>query len=856
MKKHFLAAIGLLAAIVPAEAAHRGTNAPILTQAPVLQNQTIVVGRLTPSGRNASRLNSQSFTVPAYKPVTYKGIDLLSPTSIPCDTWKRPVFVSNTAGRTGADWTLIADNTPEGTSAIIPVPSSTGANHLDGDYVFTVQCTGGGNLSNTVQLTLNTVADKVSIGQNDRTDFGNFPSGFGNTPGQGIIFSRGSDWHTVRWSLTLGNYANQVTIEPAEANGSPYFSNMALVNGSNIWFRNFVASGDTDISGVNYIFRDQTTGTNTLHDVLFDNLNYYGKLQFIPRSSNNSGQGTFSISSCTSNCKVQDSSASWVIGGYSNMPNTEVSNVYISYFTNNCTFLATGRNDAPFKITNFSTCASPAIMAGGNHVDAMQVADTSSPDGITVRNFWSLQAAGTDEAQGPIFGGGPFSGTGYIDDGTAAHGPGVIMTLVTGSPGNGAGSMHVQVPGYITPEDLVYWASSTGGQKVLTLTNFAPAVIGSPASPVAIYGVTPYNFHMDGIVSTNSTFRGWTASGQTGTSWFKHFGYVMQDANPPQITSYTGTIDSNTQLTVLSVPTTNRPNESEPFVQGGGRLRYSGGGGASCTWCGVGVAGQQTSTEDVQAVGVGTITISGQYPILTLTSVTSGNFLYNLSNGSHTGGLMLEGTGVRPGLSVAALTSGTGGAGSVYRLCDTNGTGCTSSGAISTGSITISGRPLNMRGTYRIGPNPPAPLPVGPITISNTGGFPVGRNSGAGVYDGNCSTVAFHGGTFVMGNGYGQNGASICGAPVTNSTKVNVITPVAADYQTGILPYDSLTPIDAPTWDAMTPVQQRAMVCNKMLPKVGGNLDLGGGNWIGPFTATGEIITEDGNVAVPQCGIH
>lgn len=820
-----------------AEARIRGGGAAPVT-APVLTNTTVTFGQTTPAARGYVLLDAMDQTIPAYQPQTVSGLGLMSPSGPACDTWTSFTFVSNTASRPGTDFTVIAANTPDGGSAVTPYISATGAGHIAGDYIWHARCSKGGNLSNIATFTYHTVANEVTVGQFDNLTFGWAPTNFGSTPGAVIALATGSDFHLLRTLLrgvTLGGtVTNPVTLTVADTGRYPYVSNFEIQSLPNVTMQDIVATGNTDITGVNIIFG--TSSTSSASGVRLNNLRYYGSIYFSPKSTGQSGQAAFGISGCTSTCEITNNVSDFALAGLTVQDNLLIQGNQISHFSSNC-FGAVSMSTGATVLDN--VCSDTVTNTLGQHGDTFQILDGATPDNLNLWAFWAIQAGSGVETQGPIFGGSPLNTTGYFNNsGTTLQ--------ITGSQGclSGSAGSHIWSPGNIAVTDNVRLGCSAGAKVNIPVTGLATN-IGSVGSPVAIYSVNEYNLNADGVINTNATAHGMTSPGESGAASINHFAYIAQVPNPAATNYFTATVDSATQLTVTVAPTVSDPGTLEPSIFGD--ITYTG-----CAAC-IAITGQLTSTES--PIGQATGSVTGT--VLTTTAQLSGDLSYNLATGSSLGGAMLDGVGVSPSTQIFAITSGVGTGPATYKVCKTEtytATHCDAPGDV--GSVTITGRPPQQRGTYFIGFGTVPASPAGPFPMSAT----FYQNFGSAIANfaqvNSTCNVGNHTGSFAISDGYANGGFGLCGAPVVNTTTSNIVTPVAADYATGVLPSTTLFNIGQTAWNAKTMAQKRAATCNAMLPKVGGALDLGGGNFVGPFTATGEVQMASGNVAVTGCGIH
>jgi hypothetical protein len=856
--------VALLLCVAPGAQArliHGGKASVTPPAAPVLTDTTVTFGANTPNGRGAGvRLSSMDQTIPSYQPTTVYGLDLMSASGPACDTWTMFSFASNTSGRPGTDFNIISANTPEGSGAQAPNTSGTGATHLAGDYVWNVQCSAAGVLSNIAHLTYHTVTNMVTVGPADRFDFGWAASGFGSTPGAKICLATGGDFHSTKNSLrgvSLGStLANPVTITVCDSPRYPYTSNFTTNGLSNFLNTDMVATGNTDIGiqATTSIFGS----TNTSHTGgEWSNLRYYGSPLMYPSSSNNSGQGFFGHA-CTSSCYAHDLVADFVNSGFNIQDNTHYSNIDIGHFANNCTGIGSGSGGA--LVDNFTTCHDPLVSFAGQHTDCMQILDGATAVGPAIHNFWCIQAGGPGQPQGPWFGGGQFGETthvwqGYIDDGTVSHGPGTLLHVTSGGGCFSSSNFsQIWVPaGGISISDNVRILCGAGQTTNISTLNLAATNIGSPASPATFSNVGARDFDLDGIVNANATFNGFASNGESGTSSLRHFSFIQQVPNPLPTTSFTGTVNgvvgshaSGTTITVAGAGTSSYPNILEPFINGA--INYTG-----CTTCsttgqssGSGICCELSSTEPAQATA--NATFSGK--TMTVSAPCTGRFDYNIANGSKMGGLLISGTGIPEGTYIIPqLFLPSDGCAGNYTLNQTVGT---------LGTTAVTGRPQMGAGLYSVystaavpgGPYSMTALPFTVVSLGS-GGYISQTQSGGSPF---CVTN-LHQGTFTIDSGYAAF-ISTCGPPVSNTTVTNTANPVGADFNTGVIPYTTVNAITAATWNAMTTAQKRAAYCNAMLPALGGALDMGGGVFKGSFTHTGEIQTVGGNFNVIGCGIH
>lgn len=593
-----------------AEAAHRGGIAPSAPSAPVLQSVTVPMGLLTRSGRGTVRLSSAPFTTASVHPVTYPGLGLYVG-GAPCATWN----VGFGSGRSSSDYTLIAADTPEGDGARTPTPSSTGQNAASGNYVFPVSCKAAdGTPSNTVNLTYQGVANAVNYGDStsDRLDFGVTPSGFGNVAGAQILVSVGANLlaNGLPAMRFAGAFTNMVTMKPADNARMPALGNISTGGAmSNITIRDFVMSGQI-ASAVNTYTGTSASSGNTVHDVIFDNITYYGS-EAMNGNGHNQALGAYSSGGCTANCILKNSLFEYIENGSALGDFVTLQNVVFRYIYANCMFMS-GIHDV---LVEDVMCLSPNSRVFGQHTDSLQIADTGGPYNITFRRLATLQGDGDDMAQGPYFGGGPLgkSGdpfTGYIDDGTAGHGPGNVLTRLTGYWGAAAeGSIIATVGAGIAPTDHVTIhclpsnCDVTGSKTSAQLNGLAATNIGSPSSPATFVGM-PVDVHMSGILVSMGSTHGTAQSANGGNSYIYDFAFTQQQPVTPKINSFMGSIIGGV-LTATTVATTNIPGTTG-YISNSGRLNYPG-----CNYCSIGSVGNKSSGSDF---GPGTWTVSASLP--------------------------------------------------------------------------------------------------------------------------------------------------------------------------------------------------------------------------------------------------
>lgn len=616
MRIAFLAVAALALAALPAQARvhHGGASAAI--NAPVLQAVSVPFGVKTLTGRGNVRLSSLDVTTTSVHPVTFSGLGLMSPTAPACAFWTL-TFVSNTSGRPSTDFTIIAPGTAEGSSAITPVPSSTGNQNLAGTYTWNVSCTdSGGNSSNTVTLAYTPTSNAITVGDTEALNAVIYPSGFGNVAGAKITAAVGMDRHTGGFNPQPGIFTNQVTITPADTSRRPYLAQLG-VSGSkpgNVLFYDWVLSGALTGSPTNAIIGIVPTANNALSDIVFDTIKYYGSETML---GGNSAQGAISFfpsqGSCTSNCGVTNSEFNYVESGTTPKTNTYLRFVTFRYVYNNCLFFTTNSN---FEVSD-TKCLSPMQRYQGAHPDNAQICDTCVPGpGVLIQRFLSSQADGDYFAQGPVFGGTIMNVPGYV-------GPGTNVFTKTGSAFlNVENGNLVVIPGFISSAAGVTMTciGSCSTATQVTLNGLAPTTIGSAGSPVNMYGPNVNNLMMSGIMDTQAGPYGIAMGGNAGTSYLYDYDYVGIDTQNPAIGTFTGSITGGV-LTATTTATSNIPGQTAWINGPGGsmgRLNYSGCVyTSSCTVNGKtsgSDAGPGVFTTSGPNVASGTIQISGAYP--------------------------------------------------------------------------------------------------------------------------------------------------------------------------------------------------------------------------------------------------
>lgn len=594
---------------------------PTTPTAPVLQAVSVPFGLNTPIGRGGVQSSVQDFTTTSVHPVTYSGFGLMSPTAPACAFWYWS-WVSNSSSRPSTDWTLPAQGVAEGALAITPVPASTS---IAGTTIFNVYCKDASlNQSNTVSVTYTPDANTATVGTADSLSSGFTPGTWGNIAGQRITAAVGM----VRTNFfpSVPHYTNQVTITPADTARRPYVIQLGVTgaNPGNVLVTDWVLSGSITTVPTNLVAGVTVTAANAISDVVFDTIKFYGS-EAMNGTGNNGANGAIGWifnngSSCASNCVFQNSEFNYVESGVSPRTNTAVRNVTFRYVYNNCIFIT---NQSNFELSDVK-CLAPMQRYKGAHPDMIQIADEAVPGpGILIQRFLAHQADGDYFAQGPIFSNSnPIPG--YVDDGTAGHGPGNIFTKTGSSFSANEGGTLIVIPGFVQSSAGVTMSCNLGASCAastqVTLVGLAATNIGSSASPVNLWGPQINNLQMSGIMSSQAGPYGTSLGGNAGTSYIYDYDYVTMNTQNPAIGSFTGSVTSGV-LTATTTAVSNIPGQTA-WIYGStgnmGRLNYSG-----CAYLSNCVINSKTSGADEGPgtfttggpdVALGTIQISGAYP--------------------------------------------------------------------------------------------------------------------------------------------------------------------------------------------------------------------------------------------------
>lgn len=565
---------------------------------PILQANTVNMGLLTRTGRGAVATSAETFTTTAIQPVTFYGLDFDTHAGTPCATatW---TFKS---GRNASDFTLQAADTAWA-SSITPVVSSTGQNNLSGDYVFTLVCKdASGNASNPVDFKYVGVANAVNWGnQSGDVTFGIWPSGFGNVAGAKVLLSTGFS-KTGRTAVNIAaTFANQVTWQHADPDRPGQMVNLELAGQSNVRMYRLVSSGDLNGKGLPCVFCFTSGGGLTTGNVIEDVHGYFKPDWIINTTASLNG---LDMKGCTSGCQINNSSMDYLLTGLNlgdttsgSISHLTLSHIYINFVQ--------AANSGPWDISDVKLIA-PMINDGDFHTDYWQFANGSTPKGYKFRRIAALQADGVVPSQGVFFGGGGSEGLVYVDDGTAAHGPGKVVTRTSGVFEASANGSHVYSGTDIPFEDnivLTCASSSCLSKTVGTLSLASDVIIGSPTSPVQLYAASNENVDLVGMIMTMSEPNGTLLGGSAGTSQIKNVTTVQHSPTPFSETEFTGVISGN-NLTVSGPISSNIAGTPVPPINAQMTLRYAGcaGDGTGATYnTSCGVINSQTSGTHMMA---------------------------------------------------------------------------------------------------------------------------------------------------------------------------------------------------------------------------------------------------------------
>lgn len=557
--------------------------------APILQNVTVPYGLLTVAGHGAVRLSTTDVTTTAVLPVTFSGLDLWVGGTA-CATWN----VNFGTGRSSADFTVIGNGVAEGTGAITPTITSTGISSGTGTYTFPVSCSdSNGNASNTVNLTYTTVANACMLGPTDRVDFNTCPSTLGNSTNQKVWLPVGADYHNGGSNLcctnvrsSWGTFTNQVTFEYADPS-RPAYTPVFTTGGSTSTMSNYRVTGLILSGNLNSLGSPPISGysCSSCSNIVFDHLKEESSIGLLGGASMNTSEIAFNENGpCAAvggvpSCGVTDSSFNYFPSGLQPSSNTySLRNDWRHYYNNAWFFNNVSDVDLEDNIILESNVAPIAVPI---HPDSCQVGDGATPDHVTIKRLTYLQGSGSIIGQGCQFRGSLFGGgypnalvTGYVDDGTSGHGPGTVLTLVTGVLESDSNGSLIVIPGSIAYTDQVRM-NGAANATTATLTNLSPTVIGSPSSPVSIYAAcTLCDWVEDGFLEATAVSTNWGSNGEAGTSVFEDFNLTQMNATPMFETTFTGSINASNVLSVASPPVSNNANEL-PCIAGCGRMHFS-----------------------------------------------------------------------------------------------------------------------------------------------------------------------------------------------------------------------------------------------------------------------------------------
>lgn len=522
--KEFLVAIALLmvgmVGLAEARPGHGGGGT--FTNAPVLQAVADSFGSETPSGLGGVFLNSQDLNYgTGFNP---KGLDLL--VSGTCTKYSTSVI-----GGTASHWNVISHTVAA--LAKTPTPTATGVGaHLNGGpYTFLVSCEDtSNNILASTTLTRVIRTNAVNFGTGDR-NFSNWPGTFGTVAGATFMFSTGFVYNAgSALGLTFGPFTNNVNITWADTSRPGSLSLFLTGAGSaNVTLKDLTLTGSVLNANGNVI----VLAGNGTAPMNMDNVHAYykstttnlGTLQFLSAGNGTAG-GTINNVSCE-----------WCATGMSPPSHYIITNVYFRYFQNNCFFLNNGSHD--YELDDY-TCASPQ----GNpafHQDSMQMADASTPHDIIMKRGLMIQADGNNTTQGNYFGGFVMGGITaaplvYLSSGVGVTTPGKVMTFVTGSLGTGANGStfyssdpgaHAALVGLADNATLsCAGGNNCGGETTATVNIASNVSLGSPSSPVPIYGKQAYNVNIDQYAYIGYTING-LRTASSGDNWnLSNFAYV------------------------------------------------------------------------------------------------------------------------------------------------------------------------------------------------------------------------------------------------------------------------------------------------------------------------------------------
>ncbi len=852
--------VGLIGAGVASAAhatAHRGT--PITTgQAPTLQNVTVPMGVLTQTGRGGVLLDGLDFTTLAIKPQTFAGFDLMTPNSIPCNTYTL-AFLSNSAGRPGTDFTIPGANAPHAT-ALSPIVSSTGVNHLAGDYIWTAKCTSAGGVdSNTVQIKYQSDLASAYIGSADRLDFGVYPGSMGSVAGQSIKFAVGFDNRTIGTTLSVASFTNQVNILPADSLRRPALASFRLsgsapgnVKISDMVLSGTIPSGVTSSFIINYV-------TTPVHDILVDNVHYYGSEAMLQAFNGSlTSQGAIGFTGCSANCTIQNSSFDYIESGASLTSNVTYNDVFYRYFYNNC--LVIGQGAANIKVTG-GGCFSPMQRPGGVHPDNLQGADASgNGPSIVFQRFTVSQADGSYFAQGPYFGGGGVDSRIFIDDGSGNGVPsgiaGNVATRVGAGWGSSTNGKIAAVQGLFTSAAgiTVTCLGSNGcpAASQVTLVGLTPTQFGTFAAPVKMTtadGTTVYVFIDNGAGGGRPS----GVNGNVATKVSGGWGYALQGSLVAVAGLFDGSAgihvrcspqscDTATQATLVGLSPTIYTNDVNP-----GQLVTLGMSGMQMS----GIVSIQAGPYGLLQVGNSGTSWLYDYDYVAMKpqNPLTGTFQGQLVNGLLTA--TTQATSNLPNEQAFIEAGGRlryTGSNGLCDYCFNGGVGFKTSGsALGPGTYNTQTTTEN------------APLQ----TMTITGGYSTGAPFFSQAH---CNDPLIQEGTFNIDRGvfwsgmFPQTGTGcVVGTnfPAPNTTignhafgpTSNGYTPpggalTAADYASGMLPFDYIA---AHTFTAAETYQDNILVaCLANKGKIGGKKDGGGGVWYGAFTGETNALTHTG----------
>lgn len=569
---------------------HHGGATGVVT-APVLQNQAVSFGGDTPTSRGGVWLNSMDNS--QWGTAT-SGLDIETTVGTPCVSYSQ-----TQTGGTAGHFTVISANTPVGSTALTPRPTSAGqAAHLNGGpYIFSTTCKdASGNTSNTATLTYNIVAKAATLGTNDAST-GIVQAGFGATSGYQILIATGFQRPGSRTGIQNVPCVVLCTVAPADPLRPALQINIELSG----------TTSNMDVNGLTFTGDLATIGGNANASILVtttasniqahNNTTYFtpALLSHVSTSGWNfarlQGPGTTLDGNTCYNCQ----SGFLLENGAAN---TTITNNNIRGWTSDCVFMYNGAN----LVFTDNLCASPFVANVGIHVDSFQISGNGTPPGMTIKRNMFVTADGNSIGQGAIFNLGVLNLMGYISDGAGSTNPGKVITLTTGNWGGQIGAVtgsQLYSPGLLLGSDNAIIGSGVTTNGTTANLNLASNMsIGSAASPVPFYSYGLKDLVMDGNIVQFATTNGYDIGYEQGTSSMSHFGYASQIPGAPYATNFTGTITGTTNLSATSV-------SGIVGIENGSAINFPG-----CTGCSTSAGVKVTGTNCPNGGGPCSFTLS------------------------------------------------------------------------------------------------------------------------------------------------------------------------------------------------------------------------------------------------------